>query len=251
MKRVSSPKVANENMFVGTRNLNETPMLLPMTEGEFLRQRANGKLTKELIRNTDERESLIESDSGLGLFQPRLTRLTEPHVSTVPDDLTTETDHEIPSLKSQKKRFLGSKSIIICAMLVLAAGISMGGEGTGTNGLIEYWKSNGLTNALGTILSSSSTERHSTRAEAATHPDYNDLSHQLNMIARDLSMMQQNIQELASAQEQIRTTHEQQLSEIQSQLVALQAQLTAKQRPQSVVPERRKSNRSESRYIWR
>ena len=250
MKRVSSPKVANENMFVEKqRNLNETPMLLPMTEGEFLRQRANGKLTKELIKDTDKNYSLIESDSGLDSPQPRLT---EPEVSTVPDFLTTETGHEIPSLKSQKKRFpLGSKSMIICAMLVLATGISMGGQWTGTNALIEYWKSSNLPNALEAVFVGSSTEKHSAQAEPAIPPGFNDLAHQLNVIARDVSLMQQNIKDLESAQEQIRTAHEQKISEIQAQLAALQAQLNAKWKPQSAAPERRKFNRSDSRFIWR
>lgn len=249
MKRVSSPKVANENMFVEKqRNLNETPMLLPMTEGEFLRQRANGKLTKELIKDTDKNYSLIDSDSGLDSPQPRLT---EPEVSTVPDFLTTGTGHEVPSLKSQKKQFPLGKSMIICAMLVLATDISMGGQWTGTHALIEYWKSSNLPNALEAIFVGSSAEKHSAQAEPVTPPDFNDLAHQLNVIARDVSLMQQNIKELASAQEQIRTAHEQKISETQSQLAALQAQLNAKWKPQSAAPERRKFNRSDSRFIWR
>ena len=250
MERVSSPKIADENIFVeNQRNLNDPPVLSPMTESEFLRQRAVGEFTKELLKGTDESGSLIGSNSDLDAPQ---RQLTDPHVSTVPDYLTTETGHEIPSSKSRKKRaLLGGKSIIICAMLVLATGISIGGEWTGTNALIEYWKSNNLPNALGAIFRDSSIDKGSAQAEPATHPDFNDLAHQLNIIARDVSLMQQNIKELASAQQQIRTTHEQQVLETQSQLAALQAQLATKQKAQSAASERRKPNRSDLRNIWR
>jgi hypothetical protein len=248
MERVSSPKITGENIFVEKRrNLNEAPMLSPMTEGEFLRQRTFGKLKKELIKDVDESGSLIEPDSGLG---PPLPRLRDPHASTVPNNLTTETGYEIPSSKSPNKRFLlGSKGIVICAMLVLATGMSIGGEWAGTNGLIEYLKLNNLPSALEAIFAGSSTEKHS--AQAAPAPDSTDLAHQLNMIARDVLLIQQNIKELASAQAQIRTAQEQQLSDTQSQLAALRAQLTAKQKPLSVPPERRKFNRTDSHYIWR
>jgi hypothetical protein len=248
MERVSSPKITGENIFVERRrNLNEAPMLSPMTEGEFLRQRTFGKLKKELIKDVDESGSLIEPDSGL---DPPQRRLRDPHVSTVPDYLSTETDHDIPSSKSPKKRFLlGSKGIVICAMLVLATGMSVGGEWAGTNGLIEYWKLNNLPSALEAIFAGSSTEKHS--PQAAPAPDSTDLAHQLNMIARDVLLIQQNIKELASAQAQIRTAQEQQLSDTQSQLAALRAQLTAKQKPLSALPERRKFNRTDSHYTWR
>lgn len=247
MERVSSPRITGENVFVEKRrNLHEAPMLLPMTEDEFLRQRANGKLTKELIKHVDESGSLIELDSGLDRPQ---RRLRDPRISTVPDFLTTETGHEIPSSKSPKKRFLrGSKGIVICAMLVLATGMSIGGEWTGTNGLIEYWKLNNLPSALEAIFAGSSTEKHSVQATPA--PDSNELAHQLNMIAGDVLLIQQNLKELASAQAQIRTAHEQQLSETQSQLAALRAQLTARQKPPSAPPEKRKFNRTDPHHIW-
>ena len=87
MERVSSPKIADENIFVeNQRNLNDPPMLSPMTESEFLRQRAVGNLTKELLKGTDESGSLIGSNSDLDAPQ---RQLTDPHVSRVPDYLTT------------------------------------------------------------------------------------------------------------------------------------------------------------------
>jgi hypothetical protein len=257
MERVSSPKITGENIFVEKRrNLNEAPMLLPMTEGEFLRQRAIGKLTKELIKDVNEGGSLIEPDSALGPPRPRLR---DPHASTVPNNLTTETGDDIPS---SKRFLLGSKSIVICALLLLATGMSIGGEWTGTNGLLEYWKLNNLPSALEAIFAGSSTEKHSAQAAPAPDssdlahqlnpaPDSTDLAHQLNMIARDVLLIQRNIKELASAQAQIRTAQEQQLSDTQSQLAALRTQLTAKQKPQSAPPERRKFNRTDSHYTWR
>ena len=90
------------------RNLTDPPV--PFSEKEYFGTAPT---------NTHEVAPAVKTNSDI----PRLERIvTGPHVSTIPGD-----EASIPSSKPSKKNSLfGGKGIVICAVLSLATGITVG-----------------------------------------------------------------------------------------------------------------------------
>lgn len=245
MERVSSPKIADENIFVRQPRDFGAQILSPMTESEFLSRRASGQIATEPYGSTKGTHDIGSAvDDNSDMWRPHVT---EPHVSTAPAD-------EVLIRPPKKRSLLNGKALVVVAMLGLATGIAFGVDWSGTRTLIESWNSKNARDALGAIFVDSWKGQRSVQAEtaAADVTEISEIVHQLNAISSELSSVQQNIRDLVAdqeqirkAQEQIRTTQEQHLSETQSLLAALQTQISAEQNKQTApdATERRKFNR--------
>jgi hypothetical protein len=245
MERVSSPKIADENIFFEQqRDPTDVRIPLPMTESEFLSRRASGQIITESFA-----PNKVPNDAGSTADDISDIRRCEHHANETRASAAPADEVLIPSPRPTRKRSLvNGKAVVVFATLGLATGIAFGSGSSLTHVLTENWRSSTVHDALVAFSANSRKEQPPAPAATATAdaPDIREIVHQLNAISRELASMQQNMSELATGQEQIRKAQEQQLAETQSQMSALQKQIGAK-----TTPDQRRSNRRETRYIWR